>query len=548
MSNQSRYDLDISGWTRRRLLGTGLSLTALGSAITKASAADVGEANESDFGAPFTSMRDYVNALAAAGLVVRVPEVNQDEYEATALMYRMRDQFGMNGAPTVIFEKIRIDGQWVEGPLVINESGHPWAECIAFGIEPEPEEFFVREPFASYRKARAYHEATVAKNDGQFPLVDTRVISQEQAPCRQVVLKGNDVDLTRFQFIQGNPTDAGRYINTGVVFTDDQGGNRNIGTYRCHLRGPRELGLNSEPGQAGYGHLMAARERGEKTAHISIALGVDPYIWAISGSKLSPFGTYVDELAMAGGLAGRPVELVRCETNHFMVPAHSEMIIEGEVPLDDMRPEGPYGEMYGYQGRMKTEQFWIRVTAVTHRVKPWIFNNFTGVQRGTLMAPAHGHSLHRMKQYVPELTDYWRDNRAVGVGFASIRKTRAGQGLDVAEKVARYSFGGKLIVVVDDDLDVMNQEQMLAALGARWQPKDSFTVLNDLPGIPMDPSSTVWGRTGKMAIDATRQWPEEGGPETYVKLNRILFEQNAPEAFSRVDQKWSEFLQTWRPA
>ena len=183
---------------------------------------------------------------------------------------------------------------------------------------------------------------------------------------------------------------------------------------------------------------------------------------------------------------------------------------------------------------------------MTHRTRPWLFNNFTGVQRGTLMAPTHGHSFHRMKQHIPELVDLWRDNRSVGIAFASIRKSRPGQGLEVGEKVAKYSFGSKLIVVVDDDLDVTSQEQMLAALGARWQPNTSFAVFDDLPGIPMDPSAKDWGRTGKMAIDATRKWPEEGGPDTYVKLNRGLFEANAPEAFARVDEQWGEFLRGWR--
>ena len=67
---------------------------------------------------------------------------------------------------------------------------------------------------------------------------------------------------------------------------------------------------------------------------------------------------------------GSPIDVVRSETNDFMVPATSEMIIEGEVPLDDMRPEGPYGEMVGYQGKVKQEVFWMRVTAVTHRKDP----------------------------------------------------------------------------------------------------------------------------------------------------------------------------------
>ncbi len=541
MTERKSTDSVFASVSRRDLVRTGLGLAAAGTVATGAGASISGPR------APFVSMRDYIAALDARGLVVRIPRVDQDAYEATALMYRMRDQHGMRGAPAMIFDEVRIDGRWVRGPLIVNESGHLYGECLIFGLEPVDEGPVAREPFASYRKAREHVVRMVAANDGEYPQIPPVEVPRERAPCKEISLRGKDIDLTAFPFIQCNPGDAGRYINTGVVYTRHPKYGVNIGTYRCHLRGPREIGLNSEPGQTGNRHLMAARQRGEKIARVSIALTPDPYVWIVSGNKMV-HQRPADELAVAGGLAGRAVEVVRSETNSFLVPAHAEMIIEGEVPLNDLRPEGPYGEMVGYQGRRKEEQFWMRVTAVTHRSQPWIMNNFTGHQAGALMAAAHARSFHRLKREIPALVDFFSDNRSVGVTFVSIRKTRAGEGLEIARTIAEKNFFAKVVVVVDDDLDVTNQEQMLAALGARWQPHGATHIYESLPALPLDPSLIKAARGSKIAIDATRQWREEGGPQDFPAMNRTLLEEGAPEAIDRVDRKWGRLVRDWRPA
>ena len=497
--------------------------------------------------APFGSFRDYVAALDAQGLVLRIPRVDQDAYEATALMYRIRDQHGMRGGPALVIDEVRIGGQWIRGPLVINDSGHLYSECLLFGLEPMVDAPVTGESWDSYRKARTHVEKMLEANDGEYPLVDPVEVPADAAECKEIVLTGDEIDLTRYAFIQCNPGDAGRYINTGMVFTRHPKYGVNIGTYRCHLRGPREIAVNSEPGQTGHRHLMAARRRGEKIARVSIALSAEPTVWIVSSNKLANRRAGpVDELAIAGGLAGRPVRVVRSETNDFRVPASAEMIIEGEIPLDDLRPEGPYGEMVGYQGQPKAEQFWMRVTAVTHRRNPWIMNNFTGLQGGSLMAPGHARPFLKLKAQLPEVVDYFADGRAVGVTFVSIRKTEPGQGLAVAQQIAESKFNSKVVVVVDEDLDVTSHEQMLGALGARWQPAGATHIYDKLPGLPLDPSATRRGSTSKIAIDATRQWPEEGGPASFPAANRALLEEGAPDAFARVDARWGELIRDWR--
>lgn len=540
----------MSTFNRRQLLGSvvgaGVASTASANAILTAGGLTPAHVTPR---APFRSMRDYVAALEARNLVIRIPRVDQDAYEGSALMYRARDLYGMRGAPAFLFEEVRINGQWVKGPLLVNESGHGWGESMIYGLEPVDDGPVLIDPFNSYRQARAHVEKLLAANKGEYPTIDPVAIDAARAPCKEVVLRGDDIDLTTFAFIQGNPADAGRYINTGCVFTRHPTYGVNFGTYRCQLRGPREIGLQTSVGQTGYRHLVAARDRGEKIGHVSVVLAPDPYVWSITGSKMS-FGDkgVVDELAMAGGLAGQPIEVVRSETNDLMIPAHAEMVIEGEVPLDDMRPEGPYGEMVGYLGQRFEKEFWMRVTAVTHRRNPWIMNNYTGVQAGTPMAARHARPLYLLKQRIPEIVDWFPDTRSVGTTYVSIRKTRPGQGLAVAKAIIEDDYFSKIVVVVNDDIDVMNQHDLLAAIGSRWQPTGHYQVYDSMPALPIDPSLVTPGKSSKIAIDATIQWPEEGGRKTFAMLNRSLLEEGAPDAFAIMDKKHGALLLNWRPA
>ena len=519
------------------LAGSGLPLPAAASSVANESPPQVLSKP------PFDSIRDYMAALEANGLVMRFPRVDQDQYEATALMYRLRDELGVYGAPALIFEEIKIDGRWVKGPLIANESGPMHAECVVWGLEPVP-----FEPRESFRKAREHMLKRVAAFEGAYPAISPVEVAPDAAPCKQVILRGDEVDLTKFPFIQVNPNDAGRYINTGAIFTEDPVMGKNFGTYRCHLRGPRKMGVNPEPNQTGWKHLMAARERGEKTAKVSMALGVDPMVWLLSATRVGGRrDAPLDEMALAGGLRGRPVQVVRSETNDHMVPAFAEMIIEGEIPLDDFEPEGPYGEMYGYMGLAKSENFWMQVTAVTHRKNPWLANSFTGVNRGALRAAGDAQSLYRIRRSIPGVVDVFATNEAPGLTFVSVNKTEKGQGLSCGMKIAEMRGISKIVVVVDaDDMDVLDSRHILTALGSRWQPAMASHIYEDVRGMRLDPSSPERGTTSKIVIDATRQWPEEGGPDFYAELNRTHLVRGAPDAFARVEDQWGERIRGYR--
>jgi 4-hydroxy-3-polyprenylbenzoate decarboxylase len=153
----------------------------------------------------------------------------------------------------------------------------------------------------------------------------------------------------------------------------------------------------------------------------------------------------------------------------------------------------------------------------------------------------------RWKEAVPEIVDWFPDTRSVGVTYVSINKTSPGQGLEVAQRIAERDYFSKVVIVVDADLDITDQRAMLGALGARWQPYGNTHIYEAQPALPLDPSSVRIGKSSKIAIDATRQWPEEGGRSAFPAMNETTFREGAPDAITIVDRKWGEKLRNWRP-
>ena len=492
--------------------------------------------------APFDSLRDYVAALEAHGLLLRIPRIDQDNYETTALLFRATDRYGMFGAPALLFENIKIDGEWMEGPILANHQGHWNADCILAGLDPVPDD-----SFATYRKAKAHWTSLLDSNGGSYPLIPPVEIPRDQAPCKEIVLTGDEIDLLKFPFIKTNPADAGRYLNTGSVFTTDAKLGDNYGTYRCEITGPRKVSINSEKNHVGYKTWMAARERGEKIAKVSIVVGQDPIVWLLSGAPIARRREEkVDELAMAGGLRGKALEVVKSETNDMLIPAHVEMVVEGEVPLQDpLVTEGPFGEMFGYLGPQKEAVFTMNVTKVTHRKKPWILNSYTGMHRGYITSPVEALYDQLLRGMVPNLVEFHYPQNMMGVAFVSIDKTAPGQGLEAGRKIATRIPIVKVMVIVDKEMNVLDPVEMWFTIGSRWQPYPASEIIEEVRGIITDPSAPKAWKSSNIIIDATRQWPEEGGPTIYPERNRVLLEVGAPNAIADVDAQFGEMLKAW---
>jgi len=490
--------------------------------------------------APFDSLRDYIKAIDEHGLLLRIDAIDQDAYEGTALMYRLVDIHGRFRAPVVMFERVRIDDRWMEGPVIANVLRHVDIEAILFGLEPVP-----NDGPATCRRARTYLDEMLARSGGEYPTIAPVEIKRKQAMCKQVVLKGDAIDVRKFPFFQNNPGDSGRFLNTTSVFTTDPEMGLNIGTYRCEIKGPRHIAVGSGEGQTGYRMFMAAKERGEKSVRIALVVGQDPMIWLVSGARIPARrgNKPVDELATAGGLRGKAIEVVKCDTNDIRVPAYAEMVIEGKVTLDSFEPNGPYGEGSGYIGAIYKNAFTMTVTRITHRKNPWFVNDFTGVTRPLIEMPGAALTVAGLKRVVPEITDYrYQDS----VTFFSIRKNEPGQALKIGKQLAKMIPVFKILVMVDDDVDIWNPADLFMAFATRWQAYPASHIYEDLPAMPLEPSAPQPARSAKIVIDATRQWPEEGGPSTYPTYSRQVLEQHAPGIFEQIDTKWGDLVRGGR--
>ncbi len=489
--------------------------------------------------AAFESVRDYAAELERRGRLLRIAAMDQDRYEATAFAYRLIDRYGIEFAPAFLIERVRIGGRWVDGPVIANLYGRWPDEALLFGVENVTDDY--------QQMYRAVLDALRGRLDAggswrRIPPVE--VSDPRQAPCKEVVLTGEAVDLEQFAWLQNNPADAGRYVNMGAVFIQDPGIGRNVGTYRCQVKGARRMAVNPEPGQHGWRILTAMKERGDRVAQVAVAVGPDPMTFCASSTKMAGF--LEDELEFAGGLRGAPLPVVKCETSDIRVPACSEFVIEGEVPLTEFEDEGPYGEMYGYLGPVKRDNFFMNIRAITHRRNPWVLNSFTGLTCDMPRSPQIAANFFMYRKLIPSLTGLISPRGANGVIVIAIDKKFPGEGIAAGQYVAANAGLNKVVIVVDQDLNILDPSQILHALGARWQPAASLLIPQTQMMMP-DPSRPRWGLSSKIIIDATRQLPAEGGPKSWAPLNRALLMQGAPGAFELVDARWAEYF-TGRPA
>ncbi len=155
-------------------------------------------------------------------------------------------------------------------------------------------------------------------------------------------------------------------------------------------------------------------------------MGIDPISWMMSSTRLADLGE--DEFAISGGFRGKPVELVKSETNDLNVPAHAEFIIEGEISMETAE-EGPYGEMLGYVGK-KVWTFEIDIKTITHRKKPWVYNLWPGIGGAYLTLPWEVGNFNRLKQIMPNLVKLHSPPATPAIVFACIDKRLPGEGME----------------------------------------------------------------------------------------------------------------------
>jgi UbiD family decarboxylase len=151
-------------------------------------------------------------------------------------------------------------------------------------------------------------------------------------------------------------------------------------------------------------------------------------------------------------------------------------------------------------------------------------------------------SVYALRKTHPQVVDYHSPHDSHGLTYISIRKDAPGQGLKVAQAIANFNPLARIVIVVDDDIDILDSAAVRFAIGSRWQPATATEILKDKRAFSLDPGSPDRKTTSKAIIDATRQWPAEGGPPVYQELNRTVLERAAPGVVERVKAKWPRKL------
>jgi len=345
----------------------------------------------------------------------------------------------------------------------------------------------------------------------------------DRAPCQEVVLTGADVDLTRIPIPMMHVKDGGPYLSGTVVVSQDPEYGRNVGSYRMMYRTPRETSIDLVSSSDMRVYYQRALDAG-RPLPIAVAVGTHPYELLAASYKAPIDG---DEFAIAGGLHGAPVELVRCRTVDLEVPADAELVLEGELlPVGWTADEGPFGEFSHITGEVKWNPV-FRVRAITHRRDPIFYVLQMPWENDWLAAPvieAAGLQALRVASVEPVAIRAPVGGCCYWTLVASIKK-RPGEGknallalLSVAEV--------KLAIVTDDDIDIGDPDELDWAMTFRVQADQDVLVVPGARGKHIDPSvrAGALGRgglptTAKLGIDATIP---EGVPRAHYERLRYF--------------------------
>jgi 2,5-furandicarboxylate decarboxylase 1 len=332
-------------------------------------------------------------------------------------------------------------------------------------------------------------------------------------PVKEVVKRGDDVDLVALPQIVHHERDAGPYVTAAISFAKDPTtGTWNCAYNRLMVQGRDRTSIHLTLGKHLWEFYKIAEARGEPLP-VAFAIGVHP---AIALGALAIGSIDEDERAIMGALLGEPLELVKCETSDVLVPAHAELILEGEILPAARVAEGPFGEFTGYSLGERQREI-VRYTAITHR-RDAMFQDITVAHLDHMLLstiPMEANLYRAVRAMVPSL-------KAVRVPspftcYVSIEQRLPGQAKNAIMAVLGADLYMKRVVVVDHDVDVFDDRQVNWALATRCQPDRDITIITNARGSDLDPSTREDGYTAKWGVDATAK-PSLG---TYTPRHRV---------------------------
>lgn len=329
--------------------------------------------------------------------------------------------------------------------------------------------------------------------------------SVKNSPIKECQQLGGEVDLSALPVVTHYKEDAGPYITAGIVVArDPDTGVRNASFHRCQVKNKNTLGISLHSRRHLWDYQRRAEAKG-KPLEVAVVIGSHPLVLFGTGLWKGPID--VDEYHVAGGFLGEPLEVTRCETVDLDVPAQSEVILEGEILPTIREDEGPFGEFTGYSSYNSTRHV-MKVKAITHRADAIFQNVVAGRSQedlSMLAIPAEPRILEVLRKVVPSVCDvaYPFSGACRLHCYVSMKKIAEGQPKTAIFAALAEDTSLKLVVVVDDDIDVHHEEDVMWAMATRMQADRDVFVIPGCMGAMLDPSADN-GFTSKMGIDATR--------------------------------------------
>jgi 4-hydroxy-3-polyprenylbenzoate decarboxylase len=474
---------------------------------------------------PYTDLRGYLGLLEAAGLLQHITAEVDPKHELGAICARSLDRQG----PALQFDNIT---SYAGKALVANLISTLDQVAIAFNTDADEGRI---------------HERVV---DGLKNRVPSEVV--QSGPCKQVIHTGDDIDIYEFPSPVWHELDGGPFLGTtaGCITRDPQTGAHNMGAYRVMIkdrdtltmnaRGPHPVGSTvtgssyggpTDPGADA--HILYNEASGRPTP-IAIAMGMDPLLTLASGTGVPVDSQGYAEYEAAGGWRGSPTELVACETSDLLVPAHAEMIVEGEVVPGARAPEGPHGESTGFYGE-NPAAFVIKIRCITHRKDPLTYGLICRLiedyprfllRSGTLQNRLiHATGMDNIKQvFFPEV-----GRNGMLIVSATIRSAAEPKRImDAVWEHLRFRW----VIVVDEDCNVRDWNDVMWRVCAAAVP-DKDIIAGPLlsrqsrEGAEVDFVPPPCG----MGVDATMRFKETRFPP----VNTV-----SKELMGRVAERWKD--------
>jgi 4-hydroxy-3-polyprenylbenzoate decarboxylase len=411
---------------------------------------------------------------------------------------------------------------------------------------------------------------TLAEVGSFFP----KVIAAKDAPCKQVIHRGEDVNLLNLPILKTWPNDGGRFITLPCVITrDPRSGKRNVGMYRMQVYDRNTTGMHwqrqkvaaehmrdrlraATPDRTSNVDLMALTAGGTTAAssvdtlytttvtriredrmEVAVAIGTDP---ATTFSAIVPAPPDVEEYLISGFLRQKPLELVKAETVDLEVPAHAEYILEGYVQLGELRTEGPFGDHTGFY-TMQEDYPVFHITCITHRKDPIYAATIVGkppMEDAWMGKAVERIFLPLMQLTLPEIVDVNLPPEGVfhNLMIVAIKKSYAGHARKVMNGI--WAMGQamftKCIIVVDEDCNVHDLAEVTLRTTNNIDPeRDIQFTLGPIDSL--DHASRLPTYGSKMGIDATRKWAAEGFTRPWPAMLTM-----APEVKSKIDALWKK--------